>query len=108
MVQQEFNLFMREALERDFAIVSGPGREELLTKLAEAINHMISTDFPALISILYRLDIDEHLLKRKVQEQPETDAGVIIAALIEQRQYQKWKTRGEFKRNSDIPDDEKW
>ncbi len=108
MPEQDSLIFMQEVLQRDFAIAPVDKREQLLQQLADAINNMISTDSSRLISILYRLDIDEQLLKKQLREQPDTDAGVVIAALIEKRQWQKWKTRQEFKKGSDIPDDEKW
>ncbi|MFT3825941.1 MAG: hypothetical protein QM731_18620 [Chitinophagaceae bacterium] len=108
MPQQDFILFMQEVLQGNFAIAPVDKREEMLQQLADAINNMISTDFSRLISILYRLDIDERLLKKELQLQSDVDAGVIIAALIEKRQLEKWKTRQQFKSSSDIPDDEKW
>jgi hypothetical protein len=76
--------------------------------LAEQINHLILSDFQKLVNILYRVDINEAALKQLLKENPETDAGDIIATLIIERQLQKLKSREQFRTNDTIPDDEKW
>ncbi len=80
---------------------------ELKNTLAEHINFLINTDFNKLLKILYRVDVHEKILKTNLQKQ-ETDAGIIIAEMIIERQLQKIKTRKKFKSNDDIPGDEKW
>lgn len=65
-------------------------------------------DFNKLVQILYRVDVDEKKLKVLLQENKETDAAVIIADLLLQRQEEKIKTKQEFKPSDDIPDEEKW
>lgn len=83
-------------------------RDELHGELAHHINHLIQHNFPRLVQLLYRIDINEAQLKKLLQQNPEADAGEIIAALIIERQEQKIKTRSSFPSAGDIPDDEKW
>ena len=81
-----------------------------LTKqeLVDRINELINSDFQKLVSILYRLDISESKLKLMLKENPNVDAGLIIADLMIERQSQKLRSRQQYKRDENISDDEKW
>ena len=81
--------------------------EELKLALSGYINYLISNDFNKLMRILYRVDVSERPLKRKLQKR-ENDPGTIIAEMIIERQLQKNKTRNQFRTNDDIPENEKW
>ena len=77
--------------------------------LAEKINALIKDDFNLLIQILYRIDVNETRLKQVLKDNPNEDAGKIIAALLIERQLQKINTREQFKRKNDnFFDEEKW
>jgi len=77
--------------------------------LADHINRLIESDFNRLVQALYRLDIDEHKLRRLLSAEPRTDAGILIADMILERQAQKQKSRELFSRRDDIMnDEEKW
>ena len=84
------------------------GREssaaEFEAQLAARINQLISEDFNKLISILYRLDIDE-LALRKLLQKNENDAGTIIAGMVIQRQMEKNKSSREFRQRDDNIDE---
>ncbi len=69
---------------------------ELQQKLTAFINQLIVNDFQSLITILYRVDVDEKKLKRILKENAGTDAGQIIANLIIEREIQKIETRKQF------------
>ena len=71
-------------------------KNELQEKLTSFINELIVNDFQRLITILYRVDVDEKKLKRILKENIETDAGEIIANLIIEREIQKIETRKQF------------
>jgi hypothetical protein len=81
--------------------------EELKLALSYYINDLITHDLNKLMSLLYRIDVSEKVLKVNLQEQKD-DAGVIIAELIIDRQLQKTKTRKHSRPNDDIPENEKW
>jgi len=82
--------------------------DELKNLLAGYIHHLISGNFNKLVSILYRIDINEVKLKQLLENNPAEDAGRIIAELIIQRQIQKIKSRKENESNNIIPEDDKW
>jgi hypothetical protein len=104
------DLLLRNFLQQEFSLEYSQGQslEALQEALAMHINHLIHHDFQQLLVSLYRIDIDESRLKSLLAENPELNAGSLIAALIVERQLQKIKTRQQFKKNEDIPDAEKW
>ena len=57
--------------------------------LAARINHLIVHDFPRLIHILYVIDVSEEKLKKLLRTYKDSDAGVIIAKLVVDRQKKK-------------------
>ena len=63
--------------------------EELVQSLAARINHLIVHDFPRLIHILYVIDVSEEKLKKLLRTYKDSDAGVIIAKLVVDRQKKK-------------------
>ncbi len=77
-------------------------------ELAAYINQLITDDFTGLINLLYRLDINESRLKRILTDNPQEDAGRLIAALITERQQQKILARQQFQREDNIPEEDKW
>ena len=82
---------------------------EIREQLSKYINDLIVNDFQKLVSLLYRIDINESRLKKLLQEENHEDAGKVIADLIIQRQLEKIKTRQQFKQpNENIDESEKW
>ena len=88
----------------------GLSENELKNIIAEHINSLISNNFNKLISILYRLDINESKLKQLLANNRDEDAGMIIAELIIERQIQKQASREKFsgKGENSIDENEKW
>ncbi|MDE3236157.1 MAG: hypothetical protein KGO81_09405 [Bacteroidota bacterium] len=79
------------------------------SQLADAMNYLIEQDFHALVQLLYRIDINENVLKQTLHDNADTNAGELIADLIIQRQQQKALLREQFRKNrNDIPDEDKW
>ena len=85
-----------------------PFYPSLLTSLSRIINELIEKDFNQLVAILYEVDVDEEKLKQVLRENKSADPGRIIAAMIIERQEAKVKSRQQFKRNTEIDEDEKW
>lgn len=78
-------------------------------ELAAYINELIAKDFSKLVYLLYAVDVSEKKLKQILAEQPDQDAGKLIAKLVVERQEQKRKSREEFKTpEQDIPEEDKW
>ena len=101
---------IKALLKKEFgAEAKSDDLEDIRIALIEKINELILTDFQKLVTILYRVDINEVKLEKLLNENPEKDAGIIIAELIIERQLQKIKTREQFGgKDPSIPDDEKW
>jgi hypothetical protein len=81
---------------------------EFTFQLATLIEQLLQNDFPRLINILYRLDVDEQQLKNELKNNLQTNASQVIAKLIVERQIQKLATRKNLDKREDIPDHEKW
>ncbi|MCX8020640.1 MAG: hypothetical protein N2747_09130 [Chitinophagaceae bacterium] len=87
-----------------------PGEPEgaLKAKMAAHINDLILHDFPSLVQLLYRIDIDESALRQLLQQNREADAGLLIAEMIIQREKQKAASRRLFKQNKTDENEEKF
>ena len=82
---------------------------EIHAQLSVYINRLIKNDFDKLITYLYRIDVNEQKLKSLLQQNPNEDAGNIIATLIIERQQQKMKIREQFiQQNTNFDAEEKW
>lgn len=82
--------------------------EELKEKMVIEINEMINHDFEKLVSLLYRIDVDENKMKYLLQQGQGENAATLITDLIIERQLQKIRNRNGSKTDKDIPEDEKW
>lgn len=93
----------------ELGLVAVTEGQERVTVLANKINELLEKDFQKLISILYRMDINEDKLRSLLSANQETDAGIIIAQLLIEREVQKIKTREQYRGKDAKPDeDEKW
>ena len=90
------------------AAITENRNSENYTELVEAIRHLINNDFEKLIQLLYRMDVSEKRIKESLNINTESDAAVIIADLMIERQSQKNAALQRNKMNYDIPEDEKW
>ena len=68
----------------------------LIQQLADYLNQLILVNFERLVQLLYRIDVSEAKLKYLLKENPNEDAGRIIALLIIERQIQKIKFKKEM------------
>lgn len=83
--------------------------DELIEAFAVHLDDMIVNDFAQLVRALYRIDVSEQKVRQTLKDNPQADAGRIIAHLIVERQKQKIKTRELFRsRDNDIDENERW
>jgi uncharacterized protein YwgA len=82
--------------------------EELKQKLSLHINHLINHDFEKLVSLLYRIDVNENKIRQLLKQKEGENTAGIIADLIIERQLEKIESRKKSAKNESIPDDEKW
>ena len=96
--QKEFSLELAENLSV----------HELKENIAKYINYLIQQNFNQLLILLYKIDINESMLKQLLRENTGEDAGQIIAQMIIERQLQKIQTRRNFKKTDNESGEEKW
>ena len=83
--------------------------EDLQNKLSAHINQLIKNNFETLVALLYKIDIDEEKLKFHLIDNPNEDAGNVIASLIIERLQQKAVFKKQFPNKSSSADnEEKW
>jgi hypothetical protein len=99
-----------QIVEQNLGLMQGQKADnDRMEFLAEKINELLNKDFQRLVSILYRMDINESKLRALLQNNPDTDAGILIAEMMVERESQKIKTRRESsRRDNNIDEEEKW
>jgi hypothetical protein len=98
----------KKNIEEQFGISISTG-SEWMQSLAAYIDKLIAEDFQKLVWYLYRLDVSEEKLKALLKASEGSDAGMIIATLILQREEEKMKSRRDFlSANDEIDEREKW
>jgi hypothetical protein len=108
LAEQDNIFLVQEHLTAELNMPPVPVGEVWRQQLVATINFLIQKDFARLINVLYRLDVSESRLKLLLQQQPDVNAGELIANLMIERQLEKIATRNRFKASNNIPDDEKW
>ena len=82
--------------------------DKLRVILSTYINELIDKNFQRLVNLLYRLDVSENKLKQMLNDS-KSDAGLIIADLIIERQSQKIIAKKQFQQKpGNIDEEEKW
>jgi hypothetical protein len=101
-----------EPLHRELgiAVVPTQSREELEQYLALRFNHLIQHEFDKLIAFLYRRDVSDQKLKGLLQAEPDTDAGLLIARLVIDREIKRHETWQQFQSNQspDVDGVDRW
>lgn len=97
------------ALLNDHRQCSPAAETALLQKITTVVNELIEHDFPRLIEILYRVDVNEKKLKEHIAESSSQDTAQIIAQMLLERQKQKLALRQSLRPSQEhIPDEDKW
>ncbi|MGZ8545151.1 MAG: hypothetical protein ACXWV0_07630 [Flavisolibacter sp.] len=89
---------------------------ELRERLVFFVRNLLLNDFNSLVQILYKVDVDENLLRSTLAAHPDEDAAELVTDLLVSRELQKRNSinkpdiAGTLPDSStpDIPDDEKW
>jgi hypothetical protein len=80
--------------------------EGVREKLISEINALIIHDFPLLVQLLYRVDVNEKKLKEVLKKNKDQDAAMLIADLLIKRQLEKIETRRKMKNEN--AEDKDW
>lgn len=82
--------------------------KEVKEKLIVLINELINSDFPSLVQLLYRIDVNENKLKQNLKHHEGLDSASLIAEMIIKRQLQKMATKNKFSGTKDQSGEESW
>ena len=105
-MNKELKYYLQQSFQLPGSVVEMQDAENFL---ADKMNQLIRDDFNHLIQVLYRIDVNETKLKQVLKDNPNEDAGKIIARLIIERQQQKMISRNSFKKaDENIDENEKW
>lgn len=63
--------------------------QELYQQVLPIIDTLLNENYPKLLTMLYRIDIEEDFLNKKLKENPHADTDEIITDLILKRVLQK-------------------
>lgn len=91
---------VRELIIKDFELESvreGLTEEELFDLLANQVAYMIEHQLEMLMSLMYRLDIDESKVDFALSPYSPDPANVAIAKLVLERQKQRVFTKAYYK-----------
>jgi len=82
--------------------------EEFTKELVIAVEELLQKNFPRLVQVLYRLDVDEEKLKRQLRDNQSMRAAEVIARMIIDRQIEKQEARKNFGSQGNVSEEEKW
>ena len=85
-VKKDFNWF---SFEITFEGQEKTPYQELFNQILPLVDELLNDDYPKLIAMLYRIDIDEDFLNRKLKESEQSDTDEVITDLIIKRELQK-------------------
>lgn len=98
-----------ETVNRELQLSLTANEDDLHRALADAINHLIVHNLPALIQALYRMDVNENKLREALKVQPAVDAGPVMATLVIDRLNEKIRSRREHSFDAgDVEETERW
>ena len=63
--------------------------QELYNQILPLIEGLLNDDYPKLMAMLYRIDIDDEFLNRQLKESSHADTDEVITDLILKRELQK-------------------
>lgn len=100
-IEEEIELQTTELIKRDFDIVADDkpslSEAELLEKLADYLVYMIEGQMEYLLSLMYRLDIDEAKINEAISPFSTEAPNIGLAKLIIERQKQRAFTKVTYK-----------
>ncbi len=104
-------ILLKETIEKETGLVLAnvASINLLRNMLATYINELILNDFEKLVFILYRIDINEKVIKKLLQQATTVSAGETIADAIIARETEKIELRKKHTPNSNKDcSEEKW
>lgn len=85
-VKKDFNWFSFEII---FKGEEESPYQELYNQILPLVDELLNDDYPKLMAMLYRIDLDEDFLNKKLKESEQADTDEVITDLIIKRELQK-------------------
>jgi len=85
-IKKDFNWF---SYEITFVGNAESPYQELYSQILPLIEELLNDDYPKLMAMLYRIDIDEEFLNRQLKATAHADTDEVITDLILKRELQK-------------------
>jgi len=79
-------------ISKDFDIEENLSEDQLREVLIEAFAYLVDNDFPKLIQILYKADVDQYKLKELLETADGSSSAEVIADVYIARQMAKLET----------------
>lgn len=105
---EKLNELLQQATEMPKTGCTSEKAQKARDQLEAYINELIQHDFPKLVELLYRVDVNEKRLKELLSLHIDTNSATLIADLLIERQLQKRDWRQGHPPNTDIPEEERW
>lgn len=96
-IKKDFNWF---SFEITFTNEQENPYQELYQQILPLIDELLNDDYPKLIAMLYRIDLDEGFLNKKLKEAAHADTDEVITDLIIKRELQKIIIREMYSSNN--------
>ena len=85
-IKKDFNWF---SFDIQFVSKDITPYQELFVQILPLIDKMLNDDYPKLLALLYRIDIDDEFLNHTLKSNKQADTSEIITDLILKRELQK-------------------
>ncbi len=85
-IKKDFNWF---SFKITFNNKEESAYSELFNQILPLVDELLNDNYPKLLAMLYRIDIDEDFLNKKLKESAQADTDEVIADLIIKRELQK-------------------
>lgn len=79
-------------VSKDFDLVENLSEDQLREAIIKAFEYLVEDDFPKLIQILYKADVDQYKLKELLASNETLSSGAVIANAYLDRQKAKIET----------------
>ena len=92
----------QDLIQRDFGLATTGeelDQEEFFDLLADQVAYMIERNLEELLSLMYRMDINEAKVHRALNPGNPEPANVAIAKLVMERQKQRVETKRHYKQD---------
>ena len=86
-IQKDFNWFNFN-ISYDDDVEKTP-YQQLYDQILPLVDELLNDDYPKLLAMLYRIDLEEDFVNRRLKEIPNADTDEVITDLIIKRELQK-------------------